>query len=302
MDTRDACDEFVLYCERERHLSANTLAAYRQDLAEFVRFQCPLRVEDVDGDHLVAYVGHLSGVRRLAPASVKRRLACVRALCGWLICRKVLPINPFIQVEIRVRIPARLPRCLSHEETRALLTAAEEGDITTKLALHLLLATGVRVGELANVRIADVNVSQQTVRILGKGSRERQAILPDKNLAADVSSYVATRRQPTTGEDYLLRNRCGRPATAAVIRKRIKLLGQAAGICRKMTPHMLRHTAATGLLEAGIDIRFVQRLLGHHSISTTQIYTHVSDAVLKAVVINANVYGRMMTTELAMAA
>jgi site-specific recombinase XerD len=108
----------------------------------------------------------------------------------------VLTTTPFSQVEIRIRIPARLPRCLTHGETEALVRAAEEADSTTRLALHLLLATGIRVGELAGVRIGDVDTDQQTMRILGKGSRERQVFLPDRSLATAVASYLGPVDKP----------------------------------------------------------------------------------------------------------
>jgi len=302
VNTHQACVDFLLHCERERQLSSNSIAAYRQDLSEFSRFNCPPSVKEINGDHLVAYASHLSSVRRLAPATVKRRLACLRAFCAWLVRRKILPINPFVQVEIRVRIPTRLPRCLSPEEVRALLRAAESVDTTPRLALHLLLATGVRVGELASVCVGDIDTEQQTMRIIGKGSRERQVFLPYKSLIAEVSSYVATRHKSCLRQDRLLLTQCARPATACYIRSQIKSLGRRAGLDRVVTPHMLRHTAATGLLEAGVDIRLVQRLLGHHSIATTQIYTHVSDRTLKAAVVNANVYGRVTAPEAANAA
>ena len=201
-------------------------------------------------------------------------------------------MSPFAEVQIQVRIPTRLPRCLSRQDVAALLSAADEIDSTTRLSLRLLLTTGVRVGELVHIRVSDVDTQQQTVRIFGKGSRERQVFLPCKELAEDVQSYTSTRRYSAASDDHLLQNRRGRPMSTAAIRRRVRILGQTAGLSRKVTPHMLRHTAATGLLEAGVDIRLVQRLLGHHSISTTQIYTHVSDAVLKAAVVNANVFGR----------
>ncbi|HUB16102.1 MAG TPA: tyrosine-type recombinase/integrase [Acetobacteraceae bacterium] len=297
MDTGTASEEFLIYCERERHLSANTLAAYQQDVAEFLRHEAPSTVGQITGEHLVAYSRYLSSVRRLAPASVKRRLACLRAFCAWLVRRKVLPVHPFAQVEIRVRIPARLPRCLSDDETKAMVGAAQRSDDTTRLALVLLLVTGVRVGELADVRTSDVDTTQGTVRINGKGNRERQVFLPDPALASEVSEYVAHRQPGANAGDRLLLTKRGKAASASHIRSRIKALGREAGLSRKVTPHMLRHTAATSLLEAGVDIRLVQRLLGHQSIATTQIYTHVSDRMLKTAVANANVRGRISAVE-----
>jgi integrase/recombinase XerD len=293
MDVRHARDEFLLHCQHERGLSGNTLSAYRQDIEEFIRFKCPTTIGDIDGEHLVAYVNHLSSVRLLAPATVKRRVACLRALFAWLLRKKLLLANPFAQVEIRVRIPARLPRCITADEARALLTAADAADITSRLALHLLLATGMRVGELAGIRAGDVDPEQQTVRITGKGNRERQVFLPYQSLGEAVKAHVDRLYKVNPRRDQPLLGTAGRPAGTGYIRSRIKLLGESAGLSRKVTPHMLRHTAATQLLEAGVDVRLVQRLLGHHSIATTQIYTHVSDRILKAAILAADVFGRM---------
>jgi integrase/recombinase XerD len=147
-----------------------------------------------------------------------------------------------------------------------------------------------------------VDTEQQTMRIVGKGNRERQVFLPYKSLIADVGLHVAALERTGAPQDRLLLTKRGQPATAAYIRSHIKLLGRIAGLNRVITPHMLRHTAATSLLEAGVDIRLVQRLLGHHSIATTQIYTHVSDRTLKAAVLNANVYDRVTASEVAKAA
>ena len=291
MDVCQACDDFLAYCRQEKHLSPNTLAAYQQDLTEFQRFGGITQIDDITGEHLVAYVSHLTNVRRLASASIKRRLACLRSTCGWLVRKKALMVSPFTEVQIQVRIPTRLPRCLSRRDVAALLSAADGTNTTTRLALHLLLTTGIRVGELVRIRASDVDTQQQTVRILGKGNRERQVFLPCKELATAVQSHISACRA-SASHDHLIQNSRGRPASTASIRRRVRALAETAGLSRKVTPHMLRHTAATSLLEAGVDIRLVQRLLGHHSISTTQIYTHVSDAMLKAAVVNANVFGR----------
>jgi site-specific recombinase XerD len=190
MDVRQVCNDFLAYCRQEKHLSPNTLAAYRQDLTEYQRFGDIAQIDDITGVHVVAYVGHLTNVRRLAPASIKRRLACLRAACGWLVRKRGLTVNPFTEVQIQIRIPARLPRCLSNQDIAALLSATEGTNTTTCLSLHLLLATGIRVGELVHIRVSDVDTQQQTVRIFGKGNRERQVFLPCKELAAAVQSYI----------------------------------------------------------------------------------------------------------------
>jgi site-specific recombinase XerD len=301
MKVRDAGIEFLEHCERERQLSANTLAAYKQDLAEYSRFHGDLSVEQVRGEGLVAFSRDLSDARGLAPATVKRRLACLRAMFAWTVRRGMRVATPFAEVELRIRIPTRLPRCLNAGEMRALLSAAIHSSEITSLATLLLFATGVRVSELAALRMENIDAEKRSLRILGKGSRERQVFLPDVSIADAVQSYIKAVHGDKPQVGPLLLNKFGCPVTAASLRGRIKRLAVRAGLARTVTPHMLRHTAATALLEAGVDIRFVQRLLGHQSIATTQIYTHVSDQALKAAIDGANVYRSIRLPEAAVA-
>ena len=293
MLVREICPAFLLHCSGERHLSPNTIAAYRQDLGEFVARLGGSAIEAVSGSDLVRYAAYLSDERRLAPATVKRRLACLRSLFGWLCRRAVLPANPFLAAEIRVRIPDRLPRCLGPEDARLLMRAASQAPIPTRLAITLLLATGARVSELAAVRIRDLDLASGTVRIVGKGNRERQVFLANDSLANTVRGHVLRDRSPTCSEDRLLVSAAGHALSPASIRTRLKGLATAAGLSRSVTPHMLRHTAATTLIESGVDIRFVQKLLGHRSISTTQIYTHVSDSALRDAISRADICSRI---------
>ena len=290
MELGAACRLFTAYCRDERGLSPNTLAAYRQDVEELRRFVDEATpVAEIDGERLLAYARHLSGPRGLKPATVKRRLACLRSLFAWLVRRRELAVSPFATVELRVRIPARLPRCLGAAELRALLAAAADAAPVTGLAALLLLATGMRVGELAALRMGDLDLAGRSVRIFGKGSRERQAFLPDDETAAAVSRYLASERPGAGARDPLLVNARGRGMSSENLRRRIVGLATEAGIERRVTPHMLRHSAATALIESGVDIRFVQRLLGHRSIATTELYTHVSDRALQAAISSAAV-------------
>jgi site-specific recombinase XerD len=298
MDVATACRSFLEYCEFERHLSEHTLAAYSQDLAEFERhIDRALQLVEVSGQTLLEYVRHLKDKRSLAPATVKRRLACLRAMFGWLVRRGQLIASPFSTVELRVAIPARLPRCLSVPEIGALLRARGSISPTTRLAALLLLATGMRISELAGLRIGDIDLASGSIRILGKGSRERHVFLPDGDSARDVQRYVQQLRSDATPDQQLLVNVRGKPATAECLRARITGLGVSAKLARRITPHMLRHSAATLLLEAGVDMRFVQRLLGHRSITTTELYTHVSDRALKSAVTAANTYRAALSGE-----
>jgi integrase/recombinase XerD len=289
MTVNDAGKAFLAHCSMERQLSANTLAAYRQDVAEFGRRFAQASVTDVSGKDMVDYAAYLAGGRSLAPATVKRRLACLRTMFGWLTRRRTLAVNPFTDVEIRVRIPDRLPRCLSRAEMSRLAGAAEKAGPLTQLATLLLFCTGARVSELAAVTLGDVDPEQGTIRIFGKGDRERQVYVTNPGVRALLSGHMLAGGRERDPAESLLAGRTGYQATAASIRRLVKALSLRAGMARPVTPHVLRHTAATALLEAGVDMRFVQRLLGHRSILTTQIYTHVSDRALRAAVTGADV-------------
>jgi integrase/recombinase XerC len=196
MDVEAACAHFLDYCDRERQLAPNTLAAYQQDLTEFRRFFLGRTIADITGDQLVRYSQHLSSDRKLSPATVKRRLACVRAMCARLVRQRLLQVTPFAGVDLRIRMPARLPRCLTAGEMRALLLEAEQAGRTTHLTAVLLFATGVRIGELASVRIEDIDLEQRSVRILGKGSRSRSPF-PSRSFGdGSVRGRLGQRRWP----------------------------------------------------------------------------------------------------------
>jgi integrase/recombinase XerC len=224
---------------------------------------------------------------------VKRRLACLRALFAWLVRRDVLEGSPFAKTELRIRLPARLPRCLDMRDVRRLMRHRAAQGPDCALAIALLLATGIRVGELSALRLEDVDTGTGRLTIFGKGSRERTVFVTDSRLREELRVYVVARHVDARhfAQSRLLTDDRARPLSAARIRAAIARLGRSAAVTRHLTPHMLRHTAATMLLESGTDIRFVQRLLGHRSIVTTQIYTHVSDRALRTALARANVLG-----------
>jgi site-specific recombinase XerD len=287
-----AADAFLRHCSQEKHLSANTLAAYHQDLAEFRMHVGGSRpISKITAMDLLAYRNELSAERGLAAATVKRRLACLRTMFAWLVRRNVLAESPFARTELRIRLPARLPRCIESRDVRRLMRHRGANGADFALAIGLLLATGMRVGELADLRVSDIDATDGRLRIMGKGSRERTVFVTDARLRDDLRQYVQTRHGAgaQNAERRLLTDTRGHALTSARIRNAVVELGRIAGIDRRVTPHMLRHTAATMLLESGTDIRFVQRLLGHRSILTTQIYTYVSDRALQAALTRANV-------------
>jgi integrase/recombinase XerD len=300
----EACTAFQHHCRIAKGLSGNTLRAYAQDLAEYEAFTGPGRpLADCDRDHLRAYLAFLMDRRALKPASAKRRIACLKAMYRWLELEDRIAASPFHRLDLQVRLPRRLPRALSRGEMKALLAALRMPlprpgraarlsqpsfeRLAAWTAVEILYATGMRVGELVGLRLGDIDLEDGTVRIIGKGNRERRAFLVKPATMTLVRAYVAARAASVPTGDAFLVTATAHPTTAQTVRLMLRRAAQEAGIERRITPHMLRHTAATHLIEAGVDIRFVQKLLGHANISTTEIYTHVSDRSLREVLAGA---------------
>jgi integrase/recombinase XerD len=284
--------EDFLASARNRGLSDHTVRAYHQDLTAFSRWARAARPEPLFGrDAVVDWVTAMRA-EGYAAATIKRRLACLKVLCRWLEDEERLETNPFHRLRLPVPLPRRLPRNLKREEVSALLDApphqtpapddADGQAITTlSLALELLFTTGIRVGELCAIRLTDIDLEAGTIAIKGKGNRERHVFLVDETITAQLRAYVRVRRPAVPGLDTLLLTPRGLAADPNHIRRLLHRHVETLNLSRRITPHMLRHTAATELLDSGVDIRLVQKLLGHASISTTEIYTHVSDATLR---------------------
>lgn len=307
-----AAAQFLSHCERAKGLSANSLRAYAQDLADFAKFAgAGTPLQQIDPTCLLDYLDDLRSKRGRKPRTVRRRLACLKAFFKFAQRSGALPRSPFAELEVTVPVPRTLPRSLTLEEVRRLTHNARAGlqaasdrktrqrierlpadraDRATILAVLLLCTTGMRVGELTRLTLGDIDPASGTIRIFGKGSRERTAFVTEPGLQSLLRHHIAERARAAAGtKDALLINRNGAPLTAQALRLRLRKRAERAGFERRITPHMLRHTAATLLIEAGVDIRFVQRLLGHRSITTTELYTHVSDRSLRAALEGAEV-------------
>ena len=284
-----ASERFIQFCIVERHLSPHTCAAYRLDLADFAKWT-KSTFDQVSTADLKNYMQDMAA-RRLATSTIRRRLACLRAFFRYT-CEYTSSSNPFDGWRIRMARRKQLPRSLSRAEASTLLATATSvgrrrslSGQTINIAIRLMVATGLRVGELCSLRKEDVLSYGSALRVRGKGSRDRISYVTDAELAQQL---LALAGQPGPNPALFL-NRAGRTLRPHSIRSRLRILAGQAGFRRKLTPHMLRHTAATLLIETGVDIRFVQRLLGHSSISTTEIYTHVSDEALRTTLVKANV-------------
>ncbi|HEX2833147.1 MAG TPA: tyrosine-type recombinase/integrase [Thermoanaerobaculia bacterium] len=281
---RDAATAFIRHCQSIRKLSPHTIRAYELDLARFSRFfGRRATITGCDKNVIHNYVRHLFDVHELKESSVKRHLATLRSFFRWLEEDDQISEDPFRGARIRIRMPKRLPRVIARADLRRLLLHERPhtfADLTAYVATELLFATGMRVSELAGLLDAAVDVEDGTITIIGKGNRQRRVFVPDE-LKSLLSDYRVVRdRTSSTAETFLVNSR-GDAASPQMIRRLIRLHGERSEVRDRVTPHMFRHSVATYLLEEGVDIRYVQRLLGHRSISTTEIYTHVADAALK---------------------
>lgn len=285
----EACRQFLRECANVRKLSEHTTRAYQLDLARFTRFAgAGADVTSFDRTTLLQYVEHLFGEHRLKETSAKRHVASLRSLFRWLEDNGHVADDPFRGARVRIKLPRRLPRVLSRAELATILEhppANGFSGLTARMAAELLFATGIRVAELAGLRDDDIDLAAGVITIVGKGSRQRRVYIPDSEIRELVIAYRHARAARGLATDSFLVNSRGGAASPQLIRRLIRTLAEDAALTRRVTPHMFRHSVATYLLEEGVDIRYVQRLLGHRSIVTTEIYTHVADAALKSRVI-----------------
>jgi integrase/recombinase XerD len=286
-------EEFLSWLASERGRSTNTLKAYRRDLGMYVGWLEGQSVGllTVDRSHLDGYVA----VRRAAgaaPASVARQLAAVRMLHRFMLDDGTRTDDPTADVE-GVRVPAGIPHPLSEEEVERLLSAVTGVDaiaMRDRALLEFLYATGARISEACGLSMGDIDSDQRLVRLFGKGAKERIVPIGRTALAA-MEQWLHGGRPALEPLAWAARDdqvamflntrgrRLSRQAAWAVVRK----YGEATGLADRLSPHVLRHSCATHLLDHGADLRIVQEMLGHASISTTQVYTKVSQERLWAV-------------------
>lgn len=270
---------FLTFLRDERGLSENTALAYGRDLAQWEAFELPLTPTGVE-----RFIARLRA-NGMASSSVARKRAALAAFCRYLCAEGRLDDDPFESLEGRVRPVLRLPRVLSKKDVAALLAAP---DTTTPKGrrdaalLEVLYASGLRVSEVAGLRIGDVDARRGLVRVRGKGGRER--LVPIAKPALDALARCAADhpRPRRAATEPLFAGRNGRPLGRGRIWSAVKSNAHRAGLTTLPSPHWLRHSFATHLLNGGADIRAIQEMLGHARIGTTQIYTHVASDRLRA--------------------
>lgn len=284
--SRDA-ESFLLWLTVERGRAANTISSYRRDLRKYEEFLGQRKTSSrtsTEAD-VESFVRSLQGAGE-AVASTARRLAAVRMLHSYLVAEEIRPDNPSARIE-GVRVPTGVPKPLSLTEVESLLASVRGDDslaLRDRALLEFLYATGARISEACDLNLDDLDVNGRVVRLFGKGSKER--VVPFGRIAeSHLRSYLSIGGRESLVPEFWARQgdreavfltNKGRRLNRQKAWNIVRDVGVSAGIAQELSPHVLRHSCATHMLEHGADLRIVQEMLGHATISTTQIYTKVS--------------------------
>jgi len=291
MELQEAVSQFLFHCRYEKNLSPKTLKAYSIDLRQFTEYLAThlelTTLPAVDKTALRAYIKSLFGP--LKEKSIKRKVATLKALFHFLEREDTIAVNPFRKMDVRIKETRRLPRTIPLPDLKRLFkhlyrlkadhpdreSYAYKALVRDIAVLEILFATGARVAEVCHLKDEDVDLRRGRVKILGKGGRERMLQLCDEGALEAVKDYRALWKEEVEGNVFFFHNRMGGRLSEQSVRTGLGQHATGAGMEGRVTPHMLRHSVATLLLEEGVDIRYIQQLLGHSSIVTTQIYTEV---------------------------
>ncbi|UAY53230.1 tyrosine-type recombinase/integrase [Ferruginibacter albus] len=289
---QSASKDFLNYCQFEKGLNAKTIKAYKIDLNQLISF-CTSKNYTIGLNCITKMElrSFLESISSLKPKTIKRKIATIKSLFNFLEFDDKILSNPFRKMKIRIKEPRTLPKVMNIVEIKSILKT-----VYTKLEyiknrnsysyleairnivlVEMLFATGARVSEIADLKTNNINLSNGSVLIKGKGNKERMVQVCNKETLHILKLYAQLKKQNLLkGNDYFLVNRLGNKISDQSIRNVIKNISKESGLLKNVTPHIFRHSFATLLLEKDVDIKYIQLLLGHSSIMTTQIYTHVN--------------------------
>jgi len=283
MDFSQQLDKFIHFLKNERNYSPHTQSNYRRDLKFLVGFIGQRKIDrSLAREYLLALEKN-----KFSRRSIARKLSSTRSFCRFLVREKRLEQNPFESL-LTPKLPKKLPNFLYPEEITALFGSTElktPSGLRDRAILETIYGTGLRVAELIRVNLSDLNFEEGEIKVMGKGSKERIVLFGSKAREA-LHHYIDEGRLQLVGKKKaaaLFINHHGGRLTARSVEEMIVHQARKAGITKKVTPHTLRHSFATHLLAGGADLRVVQELLGHVSLSTTQVYTHITKERLKEV-------------------
>ncbi len=277
--------QYLNYCKVHKNLDSKTIKAYRIDLEQFLSI-IPVNELPVDKETLMLYLSKIHEMYQ--PRTVKRKIASVKALFHYLEYEEIIENNPFNKIDLTFRQPKRLPKTIPANVIQTFLTTLYKEKTNAKTlyqqkciirdiaVMELLFATGMRISELCSLKQENLDLENKTVLIFGKGAKERMLQIGNDEVIAALATYKTYFSDELSQTDWLFVNRLQNRLSEQSVRYMINHYVSTAGIEMHITPHMFRHSFATLLLEADVDIRYIQKMLGHSSITTTQIYTSVS--------------------------
>lgn len=279
-------EDYLEYCRRQKCLDEKTLKAYKIDLLQFSEQIVLTAIDEITSEILEEYIAMLH--QQYKPKTVKRKIASSKAFFHYLEYKQLIMRNPFNKLQIRFREPIILPKTIPLRTMETFLTTIykhrnnAKTDYQKKKALRdiavseLLFATGMRISELCTLKSKNVNLFDRTILIYGKGAKERCIQIGNDAVIHILEEYRNDFLEEIQKSNYFFVNESGTALSDQSVRRMIKKYSSLAAIELHITPHMFRHTFATSLLEADVDIRYIQEMLGHSSINVTEIYTHVA--------------------------
>jgi len=272
--------DFLVYLRVEKNFSPHTLRAYESDLSQFENFirEQGIKIKKIDHKLLRSYLVLLQ--KNCKAKTIQRKVAAIRSFFKFLVHRKICRANPALLIRT-LKMEKPLPRFLDEDETIKLLESPGNNlaGLRDKAILETLYSTGIRVSELANLKSSDLDFIGGSLKVKGKGKKERIVPIGEKALAA-IRDYLSQRRE---SREFIFLNRFGEKLSGIGIAQILKKYGEKIGLRDSISPHILRHSFATHLLNHGADLRAVQELLGHSNLVTTQIYTHLTTSRLKKI-------------------
>lgn len=281
-------NHYLDYCRYQKRLDEKTLKAYRIDLTQFCEKFPDIDIQEITPALLEEFIAGLH--QKYKPKTVKRKIASLKAIFHYFEFREIIDRNPFNKIQVKFREPVILPKTIPlhtvetflatiYKHHAAATTEYQKKNTLRDIAvIELLFATGMRISELCSLKRNDVNLYDKNVLIYGKGAKERRIQLGNDDVIRALEQYRCAFEKNMQGCNHFFVNQAGRALSDQSVRRMINKYTDLAAIEQHITPHMFRHTFATSLLEADVDIRYIQEMLGHSSINITEIYTHVAMA------------------------
>lgn len=282
MNLQDKVKPYLEYCTYRKELDAKTVKAYRIDLTQFFSY---VQSTEPEKETIEQYITELH--KKYKQKTIKRKIASIKAFYSYLEEEELVEQNPFRKIKVKFKETIILPRIIPREEIEQLLNyiyaslsslsgIQYKHSLRDAAVIEVFFATGARVYEISNIRVENINLNSGLIRIMGKGRKERYIQISNTAVLDILRKYYEENEPEIKKSGYFFINNRGNRYTEQSIRLMLKKYTLKAGIQRKITPHMFRHSFATYLIEEGVDVSCVQQILGHSSIKTTQIYIHVA--------------------------